>query len=377
MQEIQRIIIKIGSSSLILQNRKINEERIHQLIEQISILMKEGKEVLLVTSGAIAIGMERLGLTKKPKDIPLKQACAALGQVHLMEAYEKAAEKHHLLCAQILVNHDDFEDRKRMIHFSNTLEALFKNHVLPIVNENDALAVEEIKVGDNDTLASLLVPMIQAQLLILFSDIEGLFNKNPKENPDATFIPVVKEINENIEQMVGNELSSVGTGGMATKLKAARIATFAGASMRIAHAKEVGSLEKMVHGMDIGTLFLPSSHVLPSRNHWLIYKTHAKGTITVDDGAKAALLKERKSLLPGGIFSVDGSFLAESVVFIMDENKHIFAKGITRYSSDEIKLIKGKNTKEIEKILGYSRKQFIIHANDLILLEGENYGRIE
>ena len=301
MNEVRKIIVKIGSSSLILPNGMINYDRINDLIKQISILMNEGKKVLLVTSGAIAIGMGRLNLSKKPKELPLKQACAALGQVHLIEAYEKIAEKHNLLCAQILVNHDDFENRKRMLHFSNTLDELFHQHVLPIINENDALAVEEIKVGDNDTLASLLVPMIQADLLILFSDIDGLYDKNPKEDKNANLISVVNEINDEIEKMAGNKISSVGTGGMLTKLKAARIATSSGANMRIVNAKYVSNLSDIVHGYNIGTLFLAGKTIISSKNHWLIYKTHAKGRIEVDMGAKDALVKQRKSLLPGGI----------------------------------------------------------------------------
>ncbi len=377
MNEVRKIIVKIGSSSLILPNGMINYDRINDLIKQISILMNEGKKVLLVTSGAIAIGMGRLNLSKKPKELPLKQACAALGQVHLIEAYEKIAEKHNLLCAQILVNHDDFENRKRMLHFSNTLDELFHQHVLPIINENDALAVEEIKVGDNDTLASLLVPMIQADLLILFSDIDGLYDKNPKEDKNANLISVVNEINDEIEKMAGNKISSVGTGGMLTKLKAARIATSSGANMRIVNAKYVSNLSDIVHGYNIGTLFLAGKTIISSKNHWLIYKTHAKGRIEVDMGAKDALVKQRKSLLPGGIIDIEGIFLPESVVFIMDENKQNFAKGIVRFSSDELRFIKGKNTKEIEKILGHSSSKVIVHANDLILLEGENYGNIE
>lgn len=374
MKEVQRIIIKVGSSSLVLENGDLNEMFFNKLINTISTLMNNQKEVVLVTSGAIAIGMGKLGLSKKPKVMALKQACAALGQSTLMNEYEKYASKYNILCAQILVNHDDFENRKRMINLSNTLEELFKNKVLPIINENDALNVEEIKVGDNDTLSALVVPMVNADLLVLVSDIDGLYDKNPKQYPSAKKIDIVKKIDKEIDMMVGDITSNVGTGGMATKIKAARISTLAGCNMAIISNDDVDKISNIINGENVGTLFI-SDKVLHSKEHWIIYNTYAKGTIIIDDGAKDALLK-RKSLLPKGIIEVNGIFKDNDVVTIIDKQGNKIAKGISNYNSYEINNVIGKHTSEAKTILN-SEKEEIIHANSLVLIDGDNYGKIK
>lgn len=374
MKEVQRIIIKVGSSSLVLENGDLNEMFFNKLINTISTLMNNKKEVVLVTSGAIAIGMGKLGLSKKPKVMALKQACAALGQSTLMNEYEKYASKYNILCAQILVNHDDFENRKRMINLSNTLEELFKNKVLPIINENDALNVEEIKVGDNDTLSALVVPMINADLLVLVSDIDGLYDKNPKQYPSAKKIDIVKKIDKEIDMMVGDITSNVGTGGMETKIKAARISTLAGCNMAIISNDDVDKISNIINGENVGTLFI-SDKVLHSKEHWIIYNTYAKGTIIIDEGAKDALLK-RKSLLPKGIIEINGIFKDNDVVTIIDKQGNKIAKGISNYNSYEINNVIGKHTSEAKTILN-SEKEEIIHANSLVLIDGDNYGKIK
>ncbi|MDD3349165.1 MAG: glutamate 5-kinase, partial [Bacilli bacterium] len=254
-KNIKRIIIKIGSSSLVNGDKSINENKIAELIGKIASLMKLEKEVVLVTSGAIAIGMNKLGLSSKPKSIPLKQACASLGQVSLMETYERYANIAGFLCAQILVNHDDFENRNRMLNLGNTLETLFQKHILPIINENDALAVEEIKVGDNDTLAALLVPMVKADLLILISDVDGLYDKNPQDYKDAKLIDFVENIDDDIEKMIDEKNSLVGTGGMTTKIKAARIATSSGCHMAIINSSKLDNIIGIINGENVGTWF--------------------------------------------------------------------------------------------------------------------------
>ncbi|MDD4056454.1 MAG: glutamate 5-kinase [Bacilli bacterium] len=375
-KNIKRIIIKIGSSSLVNGDKSINENKIAELIGKIASLMKLEKEVVLVTSGAIAIGMNKLGLSSKPKSIPLKQACASLGQVSLMETYERYANIAGFLCAQILVNHDDFENRNRMLNLGNTLETLFQKHILPIINENDALAVEEIKVGDNDTLAALLVPMVKADLLILISDVDGLYDKNPQDYKDAKLIDFVENIDDDIEKMIDEKNSSVGTGGMTTKIKAARIATSSGCHMAIINSSKLDNIIGIINGENVGTWFAGNKVRMKSREHWIIYKTYAKGIVIVDAGAVLAIQK-RKSLLPGGVIDVDGNFLAESVVFIRDTEGNNIAKGIVNYSSDEIKIIKGKKTTDILPSLGYKLKDEIIHANNLVIIEGEKYGIIK
>ena len=374
MKKNSRIILKVGSSSLVFENGKINDLFFDKLINTIQLLMKNDKEVILVTSGAIAVGMGKLGLPKKPKNMALKQACAALGQATLMNEYEKYASKYNLLCAQILVNHDDFENRNRMINLSNTLEELFKNKILPIINENDALNVEEIKVGDNDTLSALLVPMVNCDLLVLISDIDGLYDKNPKQYSDAKKIDYVYKIDKTIDAMVGDITSNVGTGGMETKIKAARICTFAGGNMAIVANEEIDKIIDLVNGEKVGTLFM-SDKTLHSKEHWMVYNAYAKGSIVVDDGAKKALL-ERKSLLPKGIVSVNGIFEENSVVFITDNLGNVIGKGITNYSSKDIVNVMGKHSIEAKNILK-SDKEEIVHANLLVLVEGEKYGRIK
>ena len=370
-----RVIIKIGSSSLVNSDKSINSYNIEKLISIIKKLREEKHEVLLVTSGAVALGMNKLKLDKKPKDISVKQALAATGQVALMQTYEKYCMDNGFLCAQILLSRDDFENRERMVNLSNTIETLFLNNVLPIVNENDAITIHEIKVGDNDTLSAQLVPMIDAKVLVLVSDIDGLYDKNPKEYKDAKLIKEVDEITEDTYKMAGSKITSVGTGGITTKLNAASIATSAGANMYIVDAKCLDNIISAVNGTFYGTLFKRTDKKIPSRLHWLIYKTIAKGDVIIDDGAKNAILNH-KSLLAVGIKEIKGEFLKDSVVYIKDLNENILAKGISNYSSDEIKLIKAKKSEDIKEPFVKMRKEEVIHADDIIILMGENYGKV-
>ena len=366
---IQRIIIKVGSSSLVNKDLSINQPMIVGIMQSFKELSDKGINVALVSSGAIASGMHELGLTKKPKEMSLKQACAAIGQSKLMEAYNKAADIYGLKTGQILVNHDDFQIRKRMNYLSDTLDAMFKNNIIPIINENDALAVEEIKVGDNDTLASLISPMINADLLILFSDIDGLFDKNPKIYKDAKLIDVVNEINADIINMAGDKTTEVGTGGMQTKINAARISTSAGANMIICNSNQIKNLCDIVAGKEIGTLFKASKNQISSREHWIIYKANSMGNIIIDDGLKDALKKKKVSILSKGIIGVNGDFLKGMIITINDKNGNVIGKGISNYSSTEIRLLEGHESKDLKEILGYEGKKEIIHANDLVLLK--------
>ncbi len=371
----QRIVIKIGSSSLINNDGTINENIFMQIIDVINSIMKKDKKVILVTSGAIAIGRNILGLKKKPEKIALKQACAAIGQARLVEEYQKYANKYQLICSQILVNHDDFENRNRMLHLTNTIEELLDNNVIPIINENDALAVEEIKVGDNDTLSSLIVPLVKANLLILVSDIDGLYDKNPNEYSDAKKIDEVDCIDYKIDQMVGGVTSSVGTGGMMTKIHAARIATKADCDVIIMNACDLDQVMDLLNGKKIGTLFKKEEKHLKNREHWLIYYSYSKGYIKVDSGAKLAL-KNNKSLLASGIIEVNGDFNKNSVVFITDQNDIIFAKAITNYSSDTIQLIKGKHSVDFKNLIN-NFKDEIVHIDNLIFVDGDEYGKLK
>jgi len=372
-KDIKRVIIKVGSSSLVNKDLSVNNEIIISILSVFKKLKKEGIECALVTSGAIALGMHELKLNKKPKELSLKQACAAVGQAKLMESYNKVASLYDLVLGQILISHDDFQVRKRMLILSDTLDSMFKNGIIPVINENDALAVDEIKVGDNDTLASLISPMIKADLLVLFSDIDGLYDKNPKIYPDAKMINRVDRIDDSILAMVGGVTTNVGTGGMETKIDAALSSISSGVNMIICNSNRITDLERIVKGEEIGTLFVKGDKV-SSRDHWIIFKSNALGAITVDKGLEQALNNKKVSILPKGVKNVNGEFLAGSVINVINQNGDILAKGISNYSSAEIKLIIGVSSEKISDILGYIGKKQVIHANDLVLLGDGYYG---
>lgn len=364
----KRIVIKIGSSSLI-DKGKLDKKRLLDLIREISILHDSLVRCVIVSSGAIACGAYKLGV--KPKDLKMKQACAAVGQAILMNGYEQICDLYNLKCAQILLNHDDFEKRNRMLHLENTLNTLIDNDVIPIINENDALAVDEIVVGDNDTLSALIAPMASADRVVLLTDIDGLYTDNPKTNKDAKFIRVVEKITEEIKSYGKGSSTEVGTGGMQTKLKAAEIATSAGADMVIMSASKLDRLHDVYSESFEGTLFMANKDKLNFRDHWILYKTRPHGSIVVDKGCMEAL-KKRRSLLSKGIINTLGYFDKGDVINIMCDNL-VFAKGISNYTSDEVAQIKGVDSKNIEAILGYKGKSVVCHANDIVLIEDNDY----
>ena len=377
LKKIKRVVVKVGSSSLVNKDLSINKQILVSLMSSFKNLQDKGIDPLLVTSGAGALGMHELNLDKKPKEISLKQACAAIGQAKLMENYNKVAEIYDLKLGQILLSHDDFSVRKRMLHLTDTLDSMFKHHIIPVINENDALAIDEIKVGDNDTLSALIAPVVNADLLILFSDIDGLFDKNPKIYNDAKLITEVSEINDSIINMAGDKTSNVGTGGMNTKIDAALIATKASVDMIICNSNMISKLEDIVNGNLIGTYFKKSTDSISSRDHWLIFRTKSQGAIVLDDGACLKLSSDKKvSILPKGIVSVKDEFLKGSIIEVLDKNDNIIAKGITNYSSSEIELIKGKNSDEIKSLFNENRKKEVIHANDLVVFKDGYYGRV-
>ena len=358
----KRIVIKIGSSSLVKRG-KLDEERLDSLIKEIKLLADDGIKASIVTSGSIALGAYSIGV--KPKNIKMKQACAAHGQAILMNGYMGACERYGLKCAQILVNHDDFENRERMLNLENTLNTLLDNNIIPIINENDALAVEEIKVGDNDTLSALIAPMANADMLVLLSDIDGLFTDNPKQNKDAVLIKKVEKITDDIKAMAHPSSTDVGTGGMETKINAAIIATTSGVDMVIMNADKLNLLHNVYTTDYSGTLFVASKS-LTARDQWILFKTRPNGSIYVDEGCKDAILA-RKSLLPSGIADVRGTFAKGDVVNIIYDGK-VYAKGISNFNDYDIMKIKGNPSSEVKKILGKTTKVEVIHANDIVLL---------
>lgn len=366
---IRTVIVKVGSSSLTDGNGKINDEKMLNIVSQLAYIKRKGINVILVSSGAQAAGMGVLGLNKKPRAMPKKQALAAIGQAKLMQHYENLFRIFKLKCAQILVNHGDFDDRKRLANLQNAIGALLKYDVIPIINENDTLAVEEIKVGDNDTLASLMVPVVDSDLLVLMSDIDGLYNDNPNENPHAELISYVSCVKD-VAQFAKDSSSGVGTGGMITKINAAEMVNAYGCDMAIINAGTNEALRRFMDGEEIGTFF--DGHKvrdLSSREHWILYRSSPKGQVVVDDGAFLAIQNKHTSLLPKGIVGVNGDFMAASVVDVVSTSGELCGRGVVNYSSDEIKLIKGLKTSEIETILHYKDYDEVIHANNLVVIK--------
>jgi glutamate 5-kinase len=362
----RRIVLKVGSSLLASRSAGLNAERIERLARDIVELKGQGREVVLVSSGAIICGVEKLGLKEYPKSLPLKQAAAAAGQSRLMWAYEKTFERTGHKVAQVLLTREDLASRVRFLNSRHTLRALLELGVVPIVNENDTVAVDEIKVGDNDTLAGMVAHLVDADLLVILSDVEGLYNDDPRRNPGASLIPVVTEVTPEIERLAGGAFE--GTGGMRTKVLAARKAAAYGVATAIVSGEAVDCIASLFSGRPFGTLFLPREERLSSRKQWIGYTTRAKGTLRLDDGAVVALKRNGKSLLPSGITDVEGDFDSGDAVLCVDGAGSEFAKGLANYSAEAIGKIKGSKTTEIRRILGYKDYDEVIHRDNLVLL---------
>jgi glutamate 5-kinase len=333
-------------------------------------LSADGVSFVIVTSGAIAAGREKLGMAERPRTISLKQAAAAVGQTSLMRAYERAFEKRGRHVGQLLLTHEDFESRERYVNARNTLLALLSRGIVPIVNENDTVATEEIRLGDNDHLATLVTQMIGADLLILLTDSDGLQTKDPHRHPDARRIPVVENLDdESVRTAVGRRVSSAGTGGMASKLRAARVLSASGIPVVIASGLSRRSILDILGGKDTGTLILPRrTGKLRSRKMWIAYAMSAHGTIVVDDGARKVLLEGGKSLLPAGVTGVRGRFRPGDAVSIADRRGRVFARGIARWSVEQVDRGKGKRSAEIRTLLGAETPAEVVHRDDLTIL---------
>lgn len=364
----KRVVVKIGSNILADEKEGLDTRRISSIASDISELQDMGYAVVLVSSGAVAAGMRKLGLKEKPKDVQLKQAAAAVGQSSLMWAYEKGFGEHGKKVAQILLTRDDFSDRERYINSKNTLFTLLQYGIVPIINENDTVATDEIKFGDNDHLASLVAGLVEAERLIILSDVDGLYSADPKKSQKAALIKTVEEITSAIEASAGGAGSAVGTGGMYSKILAAKKAVNNGITVNIISGKKSGLIVSLLKGNSHGTEFRAKKERLSSRQGWIVYGSRAKGTLHLDSGAVKALLHGGKSLLPSGVVSLDGKFETGDAVYCVDSDEKRIAKGITNYSSAEVNKIKGKKTSEIEKILGYRYSDEVIHRDNLVVL---------
>jgi glutamate 5-kinase len=365
---LKRLVVKIGSNILADRKEGLDTKRISSIARDISELHDKGYDVVIVSSGAVAAGMRKLGLKEKPRDIKLKQAAAAVGQSNLMWAYERSFGDHGKKVAQVLLTRDDFSDRKRYINSKNTLMTLLSYRVIPVINENDTVATDEIKFGDNDYLASLVAGIIESERLVILSDVEGLYTDDPGRSSGARLLEYVDEITPEIEEMAGGAGSIVGTGGMYSKILAAKRAVNHGIAVHIISGKKDGLLKSILKGKPCGTLFKPKEERLSSRKGWIAYGSRSKGSFIIDEGAVKALVEGGKSLLPSGIVSVEGEFDIGDAVYCLDAKGNRVAKGLTNYSSAEIKKIRGKRTSEVEKILGYKYSDEAIHRDNLVLL---------
>lgn len=369
LKKAKRIVIKVGTSTITYANGKRNFSQIDRLAREISDLQNQGKEMILVTSGAVAVGVDRMGLPGKPKTIPGKQAAAAVGQGVLMHTYEKFFADYGQIVAQVLITKTEAIDRHRYTNTRNTFMELMRQRVIPIVNENDVVALDELKIGDNDNMSALVAGIVDADLVIILSDVDGLYTANPQTHPDAVIVPEVAEITPEIEASAGGVGSARGTGGMATKIQAAKAATSSGIHLIIASGTEKNAITRVLQGEELGTLFVSRENRLQFRKRWLAFGAKIAGSIVVDDGCAKAIRKAGGcSILPAGVFAVQGEFLPGSTVSVIDKDAHELARGLVHYSSAELEQIKGCNSGEIANILGHKNFDEVIHRDDLVIL---------
>ncbi len=366
----KRIVVKVGTGTLTDADGRFDRQNCARLAAELAEVARR-RRLVLVSSGAVALGAERLGLVRsngRPWDIPTKQACAAVGQPHLMAAWGDALGAHGLQVAQVLLTADDLASRKRFLNARRTFEKLLVAGVVPVVNENDTVAVDEIKVGDNDTLASLVAGCVEADLVAMFTDVEGLYDRDPSE-PGASLIHEVPRVTAEIERMAGGAGSDRSVGGMATKVKAARRLGTQGVATALLSGRRPRALGAMLAGERLGTVFPAAAERLSSRKGWLAAAARGKGVIVVDPGARRALVEQGRSLLPSGVKGVRGHFGVGDPVDIAVDSGRAFARGLAGYGADEVRRIAGLKTSEIEGALGYKYLDEIVHRDDLVLLE--------
>jgi len=362
----KRIVIKVGSSLLVDNTTgRINTKWVKSFANNIEYLIKKNKEILIVSSGAIALGKNELRLKKKSLKLNEKQAAAATGQIVLAKVWKNIFEKINIKCAQILVGHSDLEIRKNAMNTRTTLITLLELKAIPIINENDTVATQEIRYGDNDQLAARIAHLLEAEVLILLSDIDGLYNEDPRKNKNAKFIPKVENINKKIEIMGKNTKSNIASGGMTTKIKAAKISTSGGCDLIISDGTKQNSLMKLINGGRY-TIFKANLSPKSGRKKWILSKRNRLKYIIIDEGAQNAL-KSGKSLLSAGIINASNNFNRGETVNIISKSKNVLGCGIIAYDSTEIKIISGKHSKNIEKLLGYKGKAEAIHRDDMVV----------
>ena len=367
LRDAKRIVVKVGSSLVTNEGRGLDEAAIGEWCRQLSILIREGRELIMVSSGAIAEGMKRLGWSVRPTAIQELQAAAAVGQMGLAQMYETKLRANGLGSAQVLLTHADLADRERYLNARSTLLTLLKLGVVPVINENDTVVNDEIKFGDNDTLGALVANLIEADALVILTDQKGLFTADPRTNPDARFVDEAQAGDPALERMAGGAGSSIGRGGMLTKILAAKRAAGSGASTVIAWGREPDALVRLTRGEAIGTLLVAPTQKQQARKQWMADHLQMRGAVIVDEGAAAKVRDEGKSLLPIGMVQVDGDFSRGEVIAIRDAQGVEIARGLANYAGSEARLLCRKPSSEFEKLLGYAAEPEMVHRDNLVL----------
>ena len=363
----RRIVVKVGTRLVAHANGKLNLNFIEKLVRELSDLRNRGLEVILVSSGAIGAGIGRLNMPRRPESIPEKQAAAAVGQGLLIQIYEKFFAEYGLIVAQILLTRSDLISRRRYLNASNTILTLLRWGVVPIINENDTVAVHEIKFGDNDQLSALVAGLCDADLVIVLTNIDGLYPANPRKDKTAQLIPAVKEITAEVKSWGEASDDDLSTGGMVTKLQAAEIATSSGIGLYIANGNIPAVLHRILNGEQVGTYFYPQKKFLNRRKRWIAYGRVVQGKVVIDDGARKALCHDRKSLLPIGVIDVQGSFDSGALVAVVDQSGTEIGRGLTNFSAAELLRIKSRPSSEIERLIGRTAAAEVIHRDNLVI----------
>ena len=370
----RRWIVKIGSAIVTDEGRGLDAKAIGAWAEQIAALHRQGKELLLVSSGAVAEGMRRLGWSERPKALYELQAAAAVGQMGLVQAYESQFDRHGIRTAQVLLTHEDAADRKRYLNARSTLGALLNLRVIPVINENDTVAFEEIRVRDTDTLGALAANLVEADLYIILTDQQGLFDQDPRRHRDARFLSEVSAGDPKLETMASGSAGNLGRGGMLTKVQAAAKAARSGASTLVVDGREPGVLERIARGEEIGTLFRPGQSPIAARKTWLAARLKVSGRLRLDEGAAHVLKTSGSSLLPVGVTGVEGEFSRGELVACLGPDGAEVARGLVNYNAADARRIIGKYTTEIEAVLGYIDEQELIHRDNLVVYDGWRLG---
>ena len=368
IEKVKTAVVKIGSSVLTHDDGSLDESVFKEIAKQVFNLKQRGVRTIIVSSGAIASGMKKLGLSSKPVEIDVKQAISACGQTELIRSYEEAFSEFGLNVAQILLTRDGFSDRKRFLNSRKTVRRLLEMEIIPVINENDTVSFEEIMFGDNDNLAALVISLTEADLLVLLSDVEGFFDKDPAKSEDARLLSTIAEIDSRIESFAGDTFGRTTSGGMRTKIQAARSAAAFGVPTIIANGKRKDSLLSIFDGREYGTVILPTRERLRGRKHWIAYTLKPRGKLILDEGAAEAITRKGRSLLPSGIREVEGEFEIGELVSCFDSSEVEISRGLCSYGSSEVRKILGRKSSEIEDVLGYRYSDEIIHRNEMVIL---------